>query len=658
MDSSKYNLTEAGKKAKSFWLFWLFKSGGSRRNGSKIKGSINGQQQKDLDKKLVYSLAKTRIPNWRQLRYLKKFLTARERLLLRASFSVIIISLILSGGNFYFTHREVVPVQSGQYIEALVGTPQYINPLYATVNDVDYDISQLIFSSLLKRGPKGDLTTDLAESYETGGDGKTYKFTIREGVLWHDGSPLTVDDIIFTFDTIKDKQYKSPLRASFTGVEIEKTGERSLQFLLTDPYAAFLDLLTFGIMPAGLWRQIPPDSASLAELNIKPVGSGPFKFDKLVKDKSGVIREYYLAVNQEYYGSVPFLQIGFKFYPGFSEAVTALNKSDVNGISYLPAEFANDMATPKANNFHKLHLPQLTAIFFNQERQPALAEKTVRQALSAAINRQEIIDTILVGDAYNVDGPILPGSFAYNQEIARIGFDPTEAALKLEKAGWLLDEITAEELAQAQAEATEAVNAGAEPVQSATTAAEIIGLGAGNWRKKDGQYLTLVLTTVERTENAAVAEAIKGYWEKIGVKTDVALITADRMQTETIKPRNFQALFYGLMLGADPDPYAFWHSSQARENGLNIANFTNKEVDQLLEDARLVSDAAMRQEKYKRFQEIIADESPAIFLYSPAFTYVQSKEVKGFTTETVYLPSDRFADISSWYVKTGKKLLW
>ena len=153
-------------------------------------------------------------------------------------------------------------------------------------------------------------------------------------------------------------------------------------------------------------------------------------------------------------------------------------------------------------------------------------------------------------------------------------------------------------------------------------------------------------------------ELVKKNWEEAGVKTVLEVLPAKRIQTEVIKPRNFEALFYGQVVGADPDPYAFWHSSQAVENGFNVADYTNKEVDQLLEDARIISDQGSRREKYRKFQEIISEEAPVIFMYSPVYVYIQDKSVNGFEVIDILYPYDRLSNIHEWYLKTGKKLIW
>ena len=183
-------------------------------------------------------------------------------------------------------------------------------------------------------------------------------------------------------------------------------------------------------------------------------------------------------------------------------------------------------------------------------------------------------------------------------------------------------------------------------------------MGEGQWRKKDKDYFVINLTTVEKGENESIVQAIKASWEKAGIKVNVNLFSSVDIQTEIIKTKNFDALVYGQIVGADPDPYVFWHSSQVGEDGLNISNYANKEVDQLLEDARTIINQEQRREKYDQFQDIITEDVPAIFLYSSVYTYVQEKDIKGFNANYILYPHDRFSNVGEWYIKTEKKLIW
>lgn len=613
---------------------------------------INRQKQVDLDKKLVYSLSKSRIPNLRQLKYLKRFLSPKEIWIIRICMAVIVANILYGASMFYIRNLKIVPVEGGKYTEALIGSPKHINPLYSSINDADNDLDLLIYSSLFQRGKNSNLVNDLVENYSISDDGRIYVFEIKNNAKWHDGNKLTADDVIFTFNAIKDPLYKSPLKQSFDGVEIEKLEEYKFQFLLSEPYAAFLELLTFGIMPANLWSQISPESATLAELNLKPIGSGPYKFEKLAKDKMGNIREYYLIINEDYYNQKPLIDLKFVFYSNFEEAIAAINNNEAEGISYLPPEYKQEILTPKAFNFYKLYIPQLTLLYLNQSKNPALGDKSVRQALAYAVDRNKIINDILLGDAYAVHGPILPNSFAYYQDIKKYGYLPEKAKELLESVDWKTIEISEDDIIKAQEDLE------SEDEELKTEAANTMTMGAGQWRQKNNNFLVLKITTVDRNKNEEVIKAVAQAWEEIGIKTVIEVLPIATIQKEVIIPRNYEVLFYGQVLGADPDPYAFWHSSQTGEGGFNIANFVNKDADQLLEDARLILDQNQRKEKYIEFQKIISEETPVIFMYSPVYTYMLTNDIKGYEIHDILYPRDRYSNITEWYIKTGKRLVW
>lgn len=624
---------------------------------SQIKNFVfnfrRGQAQAELDKKLVFSLAKSRWPSFKQLKYVKKYLNPTERLAVGVCLAVILFSSIFLAAKFYKTHLQIIPANGGDYIEGAVGSIKYINPLYSSFSDLDSDLAELVYSSLFRRNANAELVNDLAAGYEVSPDGKIYTIKIRSDAIWHNGSLVTVDDIIFTFAAIKNIKYKSSWRDAFTGVEISKVDDKTIKFNLAEPYAAFLDLLNFGILPQELWQQIEPASANLAELNLKPVGSGRYKFKSLVKDKAGNIKTYILTRNEHYYGPKAHINtIGFKLFGNLPETISALNNNLIDGLSYLPESDKSQVVAQDSLNFYNLNLPKLSAVFFNLRPNPALADKKTRQALAYAIDKNKMVAEIMAGNARVIDGPILPNSFAYNNEIKKYDYNTAISSRLLAEAGWKISELAAVDITQAQADLTakdEAVKKQAEAK---------IKMGPGKWLIKNNNYLTITLTTVDNQEYGQAAELIAKFWNDINIKTEINLAPANQIQTDVIKSRNFEALIYGEITGADPDPYAFWHSSQIGQAGLNIADYANKEVDKLLEDGRLSSRLEARQAKYKKFQEIIAEAEPAIFLYSPNYTYVQTKKIKGFKVKSIVLPSDRFSDIDQWYINTGKKIIW
>ncbi|MCK5415850.1 peptide ABC transporter substrate-binding protein [Candidatus Parcubacteria bacterium] len=614
---------------------------------SKIK-SKNREQQVSLEKKLVFSLNKSKIPNLKQFKYVGKYLSKKELLLIRFSFLVLFISVFFWVNNFYKNHLELVPIRGGIYREALVGSPKHINPLYSQINDVDNDISSLVYSSLFKQDKKNKLVKDLVDDYSVSEDAKVYTIKIKQNVIWHTGENLVVDDIIFTFETLKNEDYKSPLRFSFSGVNIEKVNDYELKFILTHSYSPFLSLLTFGIIPKKVWDQIPAEAMLLAELNLKPIGSGPYKFVNFSKNENGVIKEYDLEVNDNYYGNEPFIDLKFKFFHSFEEAIAALNDQQVDSLSYLPKGYFENIITPKTHSYLKLELPQVYSIYLNNSRvgedNVPLSSKLVRQALAYSINRDEIINNILLADVNEQKTPFFTDSFAYDENVKKYDFNLEQARKLFVDDKWKL--VNTEDEKNNNASSTDDVEVEKEDSE----------FDHGTWLKKDGKFLKLKFVSLDGDEERKTAEFVASTWEKIGVKVNLEFVAIEQI-SEIISLKDYDILLFLEIRNIIEDPYLFWHSSQIQE-GMNYLGFMDGEVDKLLEEARSSSDENIRKEKYGKFQEIIMEESPIIYLYSKNYIYLQDKELKGFDGIKIFSPADRFLSINEWYLKTGKKLFW
>ncbi|MFA5155737.1 MAG: peptide ABC transporter substrate-binding protein [Patescibacteria group bacterium] len=562
-------------------------------------------RQTDLDKKLVYDLSSRKIPTGRQFRHVKRFLNPREFLVIKICLAVIILNLIYLAVVFVQQHLQYTPLPGGEYSEGVVGFPQTINPLYAVNRDIDGDLSRLIYSSLFKYDQDGRLQPDLAAEVSINPGNTEYLIKIKDNVKWHNGGILTAGDVLFTFNLIQDPNYHSPLRSALTGVTAQIIDDTTIKFTLPSPYAPFPELLTFGILPQSLWENIGPKAAILSDLNLKPVGSGPFKFKSLVKNSAGDLKDYYLTANSDYYGQVPYLKsLDFKFFVDYSKAIKALNDNKIKGLSYLPFESRQDLLAKKSLNWHELVQPRVIAVFFNADKNKALADKGLRLALARALDKDQIINELFGGLYQRVDGPILPQNFAYAAGIIKHDYDPAAAAATF----------------------------------------------------KD-KPLALTLTVIDSGSNLALASKIKDYWTAAGVTVTLRAVTSEQA-AGIIRDRDFEALLYGEAVGGDPDVYAFWHSSQTGSKGLNLSNYNNPEADKLLVEARVNTNLDERIAKYRKFQEIIAADVPAIFLYSPTYTYVQSQELKGFSGTMAVEPADRFDSISHWYLKTKNTLKW
>lgn len=578
-----------------------------------------------VDQALLKTLTKNRLPGLKQIKYIKRFLSFKERLVLVGCFILLLISLGVVGRNFYLKNLQIKPAYGGEYTEGMVGVPQHINPLHAPLNSVDAAISRLVYSALFTRDEQGNIVNDLAENLEISPDGKIYTVKITEQAYWHNDEKVTADDIVFTFQTIQDPQFKSPLRISLQGVVIEKIDDYTVSFVLSQSFAPFKELLTFGIMPKNLWQDISPFSFSLAELNLMPVGSGPFKFQSLVKDRSGNIKNYTLVANNRYYRGRPYLdKIICRFFNDQNEAIAVLNNGKIDGLGYLDWSETKAVATANSFYFHELNIPQYSALFFNINQEFGEVSKVkFRQALSLAINKEELRQKIY-GESQRaiLNSPILPLNSLYEPE-NKPQLNQEEAFKLLTDMGWkrgALDEA------------------------------------GESWLQKNNQILTIDIVVPSTEELLAIAEIIKQQWEALGVKTTLTVVDKKTLAAEIIRPRDFSVLLNTVAVNHDPDPYPLWHSSQAVAGGFNLSNYTNNESDKLLTEARTENNPLKRQELYKQFENNLRSNYPAIFLFIHPYIYPQNKKLKGFSIQTINSPEDRFNNVTNWHLKEKRTI--
>jgi peptide/nickel transport system substrate-binding protein len=632
--------------------------------------------QKKLDHKLIIATQGRKIPTPRQLKYVGRFLTFKEKKILLVLSSITVLTAVLWGVIFLSTHLQRVPTIGGNYREALLGEPKYLNPLFASANDVDADISRLIYSGLFRYTETGDIAPDLAESYKVSADGKTYDITLKNNIHWSDGVDLKIDDVVYTFELLQNQEVNSPLYTSFQGVTVKKTSENTLRFTLKKPFAPFIHTLTVGIIPEHIWQNQKLDTLRLAKANLQPIGTGPWKFDKLIKGSDGSIQEYILTRNENYYDQKPYFKtVTFTFFPDITLAISKLHSQDIDALAFPPRS-ENDLLNTRNVINYPVELPQYTALFFNLQ-DALMKDKDLRAALRLGTNKEMLLKQILDGNGVLVDSPLLTNfittssAVLANPDAANALLDKKwshiqpEEYLKIRKDQQLTEyqhqieadlkdsststtstpSLTKEELAAADQQITEAVKKEMSPQQSF-------------YRKdKNNQLLVVTITALDTPEQQKIANAIARQWQNLGIFTTIERVSAEQMSRQVLRNHDsYQIVLYGELVGADPDPYPLWHSSQISYPGLNITQFSNRTADKLLEDARATLDPALRSESYKKFQTILNDEIPAIFLYSPRYQYIINKDIKGVRVLKLIQPSDRFATLSEWYSKT--KLVW
>ncbi len=507
--------------------------------------------------------------------------------------------------SFYLKNTRIVPAYGGVHIEGLIGQPRFINPIFAPLSDVDRDLTGLIFSGLMKYDIQGNLVQDLADC-QVKEQGRVYECVLRQDIFWHDGQRLTLDDVIFTLEIIQDPVFKSPLWPKWLGVKIEKISEQTIRFILPAPSASFLENLTLKILPRHIWRNISHKAFHLASYNLRPVGSGPYKFREIKKDELGRIEVLSLIANPQYFRGKPFIsEIDFLFFRNEQELVKAAHQGQITGFSLCPLNPAN--AFGRNWQIHFLVLPRYFAVFFNPQEAKVFQDINVRQALNYAVNQQEIIDYLFHKQGQKVSSPILPEIFNFSapQKI----FEPN-----LEKARELLEK-------------------------------------AGFHKENP---LEFSLSTVDHPQLRETAYLLKKQWQAVGVEVEINIYDIVELKREVIRNRNFQSLLFGQILSAIPDPFVFWHSLQRRDPGLNLAIFDNNRADFLLERARQTLNQTARREKLEEFQNIVIEQAPAVFLYNPYYLYLVSRTIKKPEMELIITPAERFTNIEEWYIRTRR----
>ncbi len=579
------------------------------RRQSRPSAQTAGQDDRDL----VLSLSPSRIPSWRQLKYLPRLLSGRERLAIRFFGTAAVLSLLVLLGHFVWRHLTVLPNDGGSYTEGIVGTPQYLNPVLARPFSADLEINHLLFRGLVRLDDNLRVVPDVAKSVEVSADGKTYTVKIRADARWSDGQPLTVDDVRYTYETVANPAYQSPLQSLYQNVKVSAPDSQTVVFTLPAANEPFRAALTLGLLPAKLWQDQSPQTFSLGELNVKPVSNGPFRFQSVTKDRNGNIKEFALVRNKSFAGARPRLdKITIKVYPDMFSALDALKSNAIDSLGGIDRD--NLAKVQKYRRLTPFALSQLTGVFFNQKTNAALKAKEVRQALAMAVDRSALVRQTFGGVGRPADGPLLPDQPGYAADIKRFGLDLTQANVLLDQAGWKR--------------------------------------GDNGWRSKGNQALSFTLTTVDDPSYAAAAQALAAGWKNIGAQVVVKTVTPDRIQKDVIQPRQYEALVFGQIANADGDPFALWHSSQQSGAGFALAVAYIKKVDQDLEAAQKATDQQTHDAALRDFQAVIADEVPAIILVQTEYIYAHERSLRGWPSDRLVAPANRFDAVASWYVKT------
>lgn len=544
-----------------------------------------------------------------------------DRFLFNTALIAVFISVLFAVLSVNSLYTKTIPSTGGTIVEGIVGTPRFVNPVLA-INRADHDMVALIYSGLLKLDENGNLVNDIADSIELSEDGRTYHVKIRKDVKFHNGLELKARDVSYTIALIQNPDLKSPLRGNWDGVLVEELGDYEMNIVLEEAYTPFLENLTVGILPRELWDELPIEQVPFSQNNTEPVGTGPYMVTDVLRNKSGLINAYKLSAFNASNYNPNISTLVFNFYQNEDELLLALTNKEIASTPSLSPELFSQVDT---NTYQIIQapLPRTFAIYFNQNKSAALRDESVRKALNTAIDKQALVDSVLFGYGIPTDSPVPPGFFT-------------------------IESSSSTEIEKAKEDATAILVAGGWKKTD-----------SGTWEKeidKSIVTLSIALTTANTPLFDQTATYVAEVWKSIGVDVTVSQFEQTDLVQAIIRPRDFEALLYGADIGRQVDLYPFWHSSQKNDPGLNIAQYTNIDVDALLQKIRTEKDKTVHQTLIASVEKIIEDETPAVFLFVPTFGYVLDKNVTPTPLNKLSKQSERFANVSNWHIKSNN--LW
>lgn len=555
------------------------------------------------------------------LRHAKKFVTTRlDRLSLvrRVVVGWMALIVILAGVSLaqWFSFRQAymvkAPASGGTYSEGVLGPLESLNPIFARTS-AERSAAKLLFASLYSYDSTGHIKSDLAKSLTINDTQTEYTVTLRSGLKWSDGAPLTVKDVIFTANLLKNSQVRSEI-SGWETVTVEQADPGTVRFKLPGAYAPFIQALNFPILPEHVLSEVEASTLHEYDFSQNPVTSGPFALRLLQSLSSdGSKKIVHMVANPNYHlGKAKLDRFQLYVYKDRSEIEKGLRTSEIIATPEL-----NYKTQPEALKRNLVSQSQginngVYALFNTTSE--LLRDKNIREALSISVDRSEVMETIS-SDAISLDGPVLGNQVsdlpkAETKNVAR-------AKQALDSAGWIDD---------------------------------------GKIRSKDGVELAIRLVALKDTGPSQAVSSLAKMWQsELHIKVEIQMLDpldSNQSVLQTVlQPRNFDVLVYELVLGGDPDSYAYWHSSQANPNGLNFSNYSNVIADDALAGARTRTDASYRDDRYRTFAKRWLSDVPAVALYQPKIDYIHSENVEALNENAQLVSAeDRFSDVLYWSV--------
>lgn len=588
--------------------------------------------------KFITFIKEIHIPNKKEVSGAIASFSKKEFLLFLGATLVALISIIILLSKINDHFMDKVPAKGGMITEGIIGMPTLVNPVLA-VSDADKDMTAIVYSGLMRETANGDFIPDLAESYTVSPDGMNYTFILKNNLKFHDGSKLTADDVIFTIEKIKDPLIKSPRKMGWDGVEVTKKDDLTVVFTLKQPYISFMDNTTIGILPSNLWKNVKSQEFGVSPLNVKAIGSGPYKIKSVSKNKDSIPEKYALKYFSDFTLGVPHIKyINIVSFANEKDLMDALLGHSIDQAGGLSPVNANKLE--KSNYaIHASTLSRTFGLFFNSNKNKILSDPSVIKAFDKAINREEIINQVLYGYGTAIHNPI-PEYLAKDDYNMNPSVD--EAISILEKAGWKKGE---DGIMVKGGTTTKTVT----KKVGKKTVTQKVTVNNGPITR-----LSFSITTGDTPELKLAVSLIKAQLNIIGVEVNTDKVYAFGQLSQLIRDRDYEALLFGQVINHESDLYSFWHSSQINNPGLNIAMYNNKNIDNILESIQKTLKYEDRVPKYENFIKEFNKDPQALLIYSPKYIYATSKSINNILVNTLSIPSDRFTSIYNWYAKEDR----
>jgi peptide/nickel transport system substrate-binding protein len=499
------------------------------------------------------------------------------------------------------------PAYGDSLIEGTIGEPSILIPMLAG-DSASHSVAGLIFNGLVKYDTDLSLIGDLAESWDISPDGLVITFHLRKGVKWADGVEFTANDVMFGYKTIIDEKTPTAYSEDFRQVKNAEAPDRyTFRVTYGKPFAPALSSWASNavILPAHL---LQGRDITKSDFGRNPVGLGPYRLNTWISGQEVVLDSY-----KDYFEGRPYIdRYIYRIIPDPATLFLELQTGGVDMMGLTPIQYKKQTETEFfRTNFWKFRYPTFayTYLGFNLKH-PFFQDKSVRQAISYAIDKSEIVDVVLFGLGSPSTGPYVPNTWPYNPDVKKYPYDPKRALQLLNEAGWKDSD------------------------------------GDGILDRDGKPFAFTILTNMGNTLRMNTATIIQWRLAKIGIKVEIRALEWSTFINEFIDKRRFQAVILGWSIGLDPDQYDIWHSSKTKEKEFNFVSYRNPEVDALLETGRRTFDREERKKAYFRIQEILADELPYIFLYVPDATPIVHARFKGIKPSPIGISYN----LPKWYV--------